>query len=142
MAPGLLRDAVFMRLATASRTQQARWVVITARSAFPRSEFIAQTQKHPGFITGTEGVCRALRNWPGSLDDMTTATALAINIPLMVVFLGLWTGIPLWLVFKHPDRKPALAAPAYRRAQDTRRVAAQQGQAWRGGRLRTQVSSR
>jgi len=70
---------------------------------------------------------------------MTTATALAINIPLMVVFLGLWTGIPLWLVLRHPDRKPAFAVPAYRRAQDARRVPAQ---AWRVDRLRTQVSSR
>ncbi len=31
---------------------------------------------------------------------MTTATALMLNIPLMVLFLGLWTGIPLWMVLK------------------------------------------
>ena len=37
-------------------------------------------------------------------------TWLLLNIPLMVVFLALWAGIPLWLVRRHPDTKPALAA--------------------------------
>jgi hypothetical protein len=71
---------------------------------------------------------------------MTTTTALAINIPLMAAFLALWTGIPLWLVFKHPDRKPeaSKAVPAYRRAQDARTPA----RSWRVDRLRTQVLSR
>jgi hypothetical protein len=35
---------------------------------------------------------------------------LWINIPLMAVFFLAMTGIPLWLVFKHPDgREPAPA---------------------------------
>jgi hypothetical protein len=37
-------------------------------------------------------------------------TWILLNIPLMVLFLALMTGIPLWLVRKHPDTKPALAA--------------------------------
>ena len=37
-------------------------------------------------------------------------TWLLLNIPLMVLFVALWVGIPLWLVRKHPDAKPALAA--------------------------------
>ena len=37
-------------------------------------------------------------------------TWLLLNIPLMVLFMALWVGIPLWLVRKHPDTKPALAA--------------------------------
>ena len=37
-------------------------------------------------------------------------TWLLLNIPLMILFLALWTGIPLWLVRKHPDTGPALAA--------------------------------
>ena len=37
-------------------------------------------------------------------------TLLLLNIPLMVLFMALWVGIPLWLVHKHPDTKPALAA--------------------------------
>jgi len=37
-------------------------------------------------------------------------TWLLLNIPLMVLFLALWAGIPLWLVRRHPDTKPALAA--------------------------------
>jgi hypothetical protein len=41
---------------------------------------------------------------------MTTTTALAVNILLMVLAFALWTGIPLWLVLKHPDRKPGRAA--------------------------------
>ena len=49
---------------------------------------------------------------------MTATTALAINIPLMVLAFALITGIPLWLVRKHPDRAPARAraVPQYRRA--------------------------
>jgi hypothetical protein len=30
---------------------------------------------------------------------------LLLNIPLMVLFFALWTGVPLWLVIKHPDGK-------------------------------------
>jgi len=33
---------------------------------------------------------------------------LWLNIPLMAVFFLAMTGIPLWLVFKHPDRRPAM----------------------------------
>jgi len=29
-----------------------------------------------------------------------------LNVPLMAAFFGAWVGIPLWLVFKHPDRGP------------------------------------
>jgi len=43
-------------------------------------------------------------------------TWLWVNVPLMVVFVALWVGIPTWLVLKHPDRKPTLAAaPAVRK---------------------------
>jgi hypothetical protein len=53
-------------------------------------------------------------------------TWLLLNIPLAVVFVALWAGIPLWLVRKHPDTGPALAAapavrelaPPARRADD------------------------
>ena len=34
-------------------------------------------------------------------------TWLLLNIPLMVLFVALWVGIPLWLMRKHPDTKPA-----------------------------------
>jgi hypothetical protein len=37
-------------------------------------------------------------------------TWLLPNIPLMVLFFALWTGIPLWLVLRRPDRGPAVAA--------------------------------
>ena len=37
-------------------------------------------------------------------------TLLLLNIPLMVLFMALWVGIPLWLVRKYPDTKPTLAA--------------------------------
>jgi hypothetical protein len=62
---------------------------------------------------------------------MTTATAFAINIPLMVIAFALVTGIPLWLVFKHPDRSPGLTrtVPQYRRARATH-VAHVPGQTW------------
>jgi hypothetical protein len=37
-------------------------------------------------------------------------TWILLNIPLAAVFFGLWVGIPLRMVLKHPDTKPALAA--------------------------------
>ena len=37
-------------------------------------------------------------------------TWLLLDIPLMVLFVALWVGIPLWLVRKHPDTGPTLAA--------------------------------
>jgi hypothetical protein len=37
-------------------------------------------------------------------------TWILLDIPLMVLFLALMTGIPLWLVLRHPDRKPTVAA--------------------------------
>ena len=30
-----------------------------------------------------------------------------MNIPAALVFLGLWSGIPMWLILRHPDRGPA-----------------------------------
>jgi hypothetical protein len=42
-------------------------------------------------------------------------TWIWMNVPLMVIFFALMVGIPTWLVLKHPDRKPTLAAvPAIR----------------------------
>jgi hypothetical protein len=80
---------------------------------------------------------------------MTTATALAINIPLALAFFALWTGIPLWLIFKHPDPNPARgrAVPAYLRARHAQhsqqpRPAVVAQASWRVDRLRTPVSSR
>jgi hypothetical protein len=37
-------------------------------------------------------------------------TWLLMNVPLMILFFALWVGVPLWLVLKHPDTKPTLAA--------------------------------
>jgi hypothetical protein len=35
------------------------------------------------------------------------------NIPLAAVFFSAWVGIPLWLVFKHPDHAAGpVAVPA------------------------------
>lgn len=69
---------------------------------------------------------------------MTTTTALAINIPLMVLAFALMTGIPLWLVFKHPDRRPraARAVPQYTRAYAAARQDRATAQTWRVDRLR------
>jgi hypothetical protein len=43
-------------------------------------------------------------------------TVLLMNIPLVVLFVALWVGIPAWLVLRHPDQKPepAAAVPAIR----------------------------
>ena len=37
-----------------------------------------------------------------------------MNIPAALVFLGLWTGIPMWLILKHPDRGTPLTVPLHR----------------------------
>jgi hypothetical protein len=44
------------------------------------------------------------------------STILWINVPLMVLFLGAWAGIPLWFVLRRQDwhHKPeARTVPAY-----------------------------
>jgi hypothetical protein len=48
-----------------------------------------------------------------------SAQALWMNIPLMVIAFGLWVGVPLWLVLRHPERHPKenRAVPAYLQAQ-------------------------
>ena len=35
-----------------------------------------------------------------------TAEFLWINIPLMALFFALWVGVPMWMIFKRPDRHP------------------------------------
>jgi hypothetical protein len=43
-------------------------------------------------------------------------TWLLLNIPLAILFFALWVGIPLWLVYRHPDTKPAqVGAPGVTR---------------------------
>ena len=37
-------------------------------------------------------------------------TWLLLNVPLMVLFFVLWVGVPMWLVLKRPDTRPAPAA--------------------------------
>jgi len=42
-------------------------------------------------------------------------TMLWINVLLAIPFIALWAGIPMWLVLRRPDAKPAIAAaPAVR----------------------------
>jgi hypothetical protein len=37
-----------------------------------------------------------------------------LNVPLAVLFFAAWTGIPLWMVLRHPARRdePAIHVPA------------------------------
>jgi hypothetical protein len=35
-----------------------------------------------------------------------TAEVLWITIPLVVLALALWVGVPMWIVLRHPDRRP------------------------------------
>lgn len=48
-------------------------------------------------------------------------TWLLLNIPLAIVFVALWAGIPIWLVLKRPDTRPELAAAAAVRNLPVRR---------------------
>ena len=50
---------------------------------------------------------------------------LWMNIPLMVLFLALWAGIPLWLVMRRHDwhdKPETCAIPAYLAARRTARI--------------------
>ena len=46
-----------------------------------------------------------------------TAEVLWITIPLVVLALALWVGVPMWIVLRHPDRRPpeTRTVPAYLR---------------------------
>ncbi len=48
-----------------------------------------------------------------------SAQVLWMNIPLMIAAFGLWVGVPLWLVLRHPERNPKenRAVPAYLQMQ-------------------------
>ena len=48
---------------------------------------------------------------------MTTAAILGITSALVALFLALWVGIPMWMIFRHPDRHPGetRTVPAYLR---------------------------
>ena len=50
-----------------------------------------------------------------------TAEFLWINIPLMALFFALWVGVPMWMIFKRPDRDPrnTRTVPAYLRKPAT-----------------------
>jgi hypothetical protein len=41
-------------------------------------------------------------------------TWLLMNVPLMVVFLALWAGVPLWMVLRHREAVPKPAAAEIR----------------------------
>jgi hypothetical protein len=51
------------------------------------------------------------------LKEVMMTTALWLTVPVMAIFFGLWTGVPLWMVLKHPDEKsrPTRTVPAYLR---------------------------
>jgi len=56
-----------------------------------------------------------------------TAEFLWINIPLMALFFALWVGVPMWMIFKRPDRDPrdTRTVPAYLRKRSTAAMPAQ-----------------
>lgn len=68
-----------------------------------------------------------------------TAEFLWINIPLMALFFGLWVGIPMWMIFKRPDRHPreTRTVPAYMRQPAPAGVPAP-AQRWSPARVRVE----
>ena len=68
-----------------------------------------------------------------------TAEFLWINIPLMALFFGLWVGIPMWMIFKRPDRHPReiRTIPAYLRQPVSTAVPAP-AQRWSAARVRVE----
>lgn len=69
---------------------------------------------------------------------MTTAEILGITSGLVVLFLALWVGIPMWMIFRYPDRDPreTRTVPAYLRHRAPpgmpaqRRVPAREAAEW------------
>jgi len=59
---------------------------------------------------------------------MTTADILWMNIPLAMLFFALWVGIPMWMIYRHPDRHPreTRTLPAYLRQRTSAGPGAQQ----------------
>jgi hypothetical protein len=47
--------------------------------------------------------------------EVISMTWLFMNIPLMIVFFGLWVGIPLWMVLRSRDTAPKSAMAAVHR---------------------------
>jgi hypothetical protein len=64
--------------------------------------------------------------WLAEEATMTTEF-LWINIPLMALFFALWVGVPMWMMFKRPDRDPreTRTIPAYLRKRATAGMPAQ-----------------
>jgi len=62
-----------------------------------------------------------------------------LNVPLMVLIFGAVTGIPLWLVFRHPDTGAAAIVPdaATVKAAAAARARGQHGSAARRQQART-----
>ena len=60
-----------------------------------------------------------------------SAEFLWINIPLMALFFALWVGVPMWMIFKRPDRDPrqTRTVPAYLRKPATASMPAQRQRA-------------
>jgi hypothetical protein len=52
-----------------------------------------------------------------------------LNIPLAAAFFAIWTGVPLWLVLKHPDTGsgPGVLATSPRYASSSRALAGAPG---------------
>jgi hypothetical protein len=46
----------------------------------------------------------------------TTTTLVLVYAAAAVVLFGIFTGIPLWMVFRHPDTAPDNTLPGYLRA--------------------------
>lgn len=67
-----------------------------------------------------------------------TAEFLLTNILLAVLFFGLWVGIPMWMIFKHPDRDPreTRTLPAYLQRQPVPAVVP--AQQWSAARVRAE----
>jgi hypothetical protein len=69
---------------------------------------------------------------------MTTADILWMNIPLAMLFFALWVGIPMWMIYRHPDRHPreTRTLPAYLRQRTPARAGAERRELVGAGRSR------
>lgn len=97
----------------ASHASAANWIKTWVPSLRRERRWVFMTSMPAGRRRGT----RVIRAGGGIKKGAVTVTAgwLLTHVLATVAVVGIWSGIPLWMVLKHPDRAPggAKEKPAY-----------------------------
>jgi len=74
-------------------------------AAFPSNAcgFIAKTEAGQQVRRAASRTVVKVSN--GDYAESSMMTWLIVNALIMIVFFALWTGVPAWMVLKHPDAR-------------------------------------